>query len=69
MRFLQTRYPACPVTVTLGTHTLVGHNLDRLRVETQSILRGEIRQSYIPPFWDGKASERITDVIASWSSR
>ena len=58
-----------PVTVTLGTNTLVGHDLDRLRKETQSILCGEIRQSHIPPLWDGKASERIADVIASWSSR
>jgi UDP-N-acetylglucosamine 2-epimerase (non-hydrolysing) len=65
MRFLQTRYPAPPVTVTLETNTLVGHDLDRLHIETQAILRGEIRQSYIPPLWDGKAGERIADVIAS----
>jgi UDP-N-acetylglucosamine 2-epimerase (non-hydrolysing) len=58
-----------PVTVTLGTNTLVGHDLDRLRRETQSILRGAIRQSRIPPLWDGKAGERIADVIASWSNR
>jgi UDP-N-acetylglucosamine 2-epimerase (non-hydrolysing) len=58
-----------PVTVTLGTNTLVGRDLDRLRIETQSILRGVTRPSYIPPLWDGKASERIADVIASWSSR
>jgi UDP-N-acetylglucosamine 2-epimerase (non-hydrolysing) len=58
-----------PITLTLGTNTLVGQNLDRLRIETQSILRGTIRQSHIPPLWDGKASERIADVIASWSSR
>jgi UDP-N-acetylglucosamine 2-epimerase (non-hydrolysing) len=58
-----------PVTVTLGTNTLVGRDLDRLRRETQSILRGATRQSYIPPLWDGKAGERIADVIASWSSR
>lgn len=56
-----------PVTVTLGTNTLVGHDLDRLRRETQAILRGATRQSHIPPLWDGKASERIADVIASWS--
>jgi UDP-N-acetylglucosamine 2-epimerase (non-hydrolysing) len=55
-----------PVTVTLGTNTLVGRDLDRLRRETQSILRGATRQSHIPPLWDGKASERIADVIASW---
>ena len=58
-----------PVTVTLGTNTLVGHDMDRLRLETQSILRGAIRQSHIPPLWDGKAGERIADVITSWSNR
>jgi UDP-N-acetylglucosamine 2-epimerase (non-hydrolysing) len=58
-----------PVTVTLGTNTLVGRDLDRLRRETQSILRGAMRPSHIPPLWDGKASERVADVIASRSSR
>jgi len=58
-----------PVTVTLGTNTLVGRDLHRLRKETQAILRGEIRQRHIPPLWDGKAGERIANVIASWSSR
>jgi UDP-N-acetylglucosamine 2-epimerase (non-hydrolysing) len=58
-----------PVTVTLGTNTLVGRDMDRLRLETQRILRGATRQSHIPPLWDSKASERIADVITSWSSR
>ncbi len=58
-----------PVTVTLGTNTLVGRDMDRLRLETQRSLGGAMRQSHIAPLWDGKASERIADVIASWSSR
>jgi UDP-N-acetylglucosamine 2-epimerase (non-hydrolysing) len=57
-----------PVTVTLGTNTLVGRDMDRLRLETQRILGNAICQSHIPPLWDGKASERIANVIASWSS-
>jgi UDP-N-acetylglucosamine 2-epimerase (non-hydrolysing) len=57
-----------PVTVTLGTNTLVGRDMDRLRIETQRILGNTRRQSHIPPLWDGKASERIAEVIVSWNS-
>jgi UDP-N-acetylglucosamine 2-epimerase (non-hydrolysing) len=57
-----------PVTVTLGTNTLIGRDMDRLRIETQRIVGSAMRQSHIPPLWDGKASERIANVIASGSS-
>lgn len=54
-----------PVTVTLGTNTLVGRDMQRLRLEVSRILDGKIRSHQIPPLWDGKAGERIADVITS----
>lgn len=54
-----------PVTVTLGTNILVGRDMDRLRAETQRILRGEIRKGQVPSLWDGNASERIACHLAS----
>lgn len=52
-----------PVTVTMGTNLLIGHDLQRLRDEVTAILHGRGKQGTIPPFWDGKAGERIAEVL------
>ena len=52
-----------PVTVELGTNTLVGQNMTRLREETRHILAGQARRGEIPPLWDGKAGRRIAEII------
>ncbi|MFH1027773.1 MAG: UDP-N-acetylglucosamine 2-epimerase, partial [Pseudomonadota bacterium] len=56
-----------PVTVTMGTNILVGRDMDLLRTETQKILRGDSRQGQAPPLWDGRAAERIAEVITGLS--
>lgn len=53
-----------PVTVTLGTNTLVGQDMERLRTEVHRILSGHGKQGRVPLLWDGEAGERIADVIA-----
>jgi UDP-N-acetylglucosamine 2-epimerase (non-hydrolysing) len=56
-----------PVTVALGTNTLIGQNMERLRAEVWRILAGEGKQGQVPPLWDGHAAERIANVIeAGW---
>ena len=52
-----------PITVTLGTNTLVGQDSSKLRSEVSAILNGRAKQGTIPPLWDGRAAERIADVI------
>src|SRR6476661_8662778 len=54
-----------PITVTMGTNTLLG--LDPARIsEVPALLEAaRARETTIPPLWDGKASERIVDVLAS----
>lgn len=52
-----------PITLTLGTNILVGHDMDRLRREVSRILKGETKQGTIPPLWDGKAGTRIAEII------
>ncbi len=52
-----------PVTVTIGSNTLVGRDMERLKVESKKILGGNARKGAIPPLWDGKAGERIADVL------
>jgi UDP-N-acetylglucosamine 2-epimerase (non-hydrolysing) len=55
-----------PVTVELGTNILVGHDMQRLEAEVARIVTGHPKVGSVPPLWDGKASERIADVIEAW---
>jgi UDP-N-acetylglucosamine 2-epimerase (non-hydrolysing) len=52
-----------PVTVTMGTNLLLGEDLNRLRVEVGRLVAGEAKAGACPPLWDGRASERIADVL------
>jgi UDP-N-acetylglucosamine 2-epimerase len=52
-----------PVTVSMGTNVLAGRSMKRLTEEVDKIMRGTVKQSAIPPMWDGKAGERIADYI------
>ena len=58
-----------PVTVTLGTNVVLGQDLGRLREEVAAILRGGRKPGSIPPLWDGRAAERIADVICGVGDR
>ncbi|HEY2785743.1 MAG TPA: UDP-N-acetylglucosamine 2-epimerase (non-hydrolyzing) [Fimbriiglobus sp.] len=52
-----------PVTISVGTNTLVGRDVVRLTGEVAKILAGGAKAGAIPPGWDGKAGERIADVL------
>lgn len=52
-----------PETVTIGTNELIGDDLDKLKVYVKKIVTGEWKKGTIPPFWDGKTSERIIDSL------
>jgi UDP-N-acetylglucosamine 2-epimerase (non-hydrolysing) len=54
-----------PITVDVGTNTLVGRDLERLRVEIERIQAGQQKKGAIPPLWDGHAAERIATAIQS----
>lgn len=56
-----------PVTVTLGTNTLVGKDMHRLRNEVKRILDGNGKRAAVPPLWDGKAAERIAETTKDWA--
>lgn len=53
-----------PVTVTLGTNILVGRDMERLKAEAKKVLAGDVKAGSIPPLWDGKAGQRIADVLS-----
>ena len=52
-----------PETQTIGTNTLVGITIENLAKEFSSFLKNGKRKSGIPNLWDGKASERIIDIL------
>ena len=52
-----------PVTATLGSNVLVGHDAGKLRSELAKILAGKAKQSAIPPLWDGQAADRIASIL------
>jgi len=52
-----------PVTVSMGTNVLVGHDPRLLVSELARILEGNAKKGSIPPLWDGRASERIAQAL------
>src|SRR5271169_556883 len=52
-----------PITVSMGTNTLVGQDRRKLVIELSAILEGRAKRGSIPPLWDGKAGERIAEVL------
>lgn len=53
-----------PVTVDEGSNVLAGTDPVRIIAETKKVLRGEGKQGRRPHLWDGKAAERIVEVLA-----
>ena len=52
-----------PVTITIGTNVLVGRDTAVLTRELTRVLSHERKNTGIPPLWDGRAAERIAEVI------
>ena len=57
-----------PITITIGTNVLIGHNMDLLRVHFHSALKATQRRSCEVPLWDGKAACRIADIVSNLPS-
>ncbi len=54
-----------PVTVEMGTNTIVGRNPDKIVAAFRKISGDEKLESKIPPLWDGHAAERIASIVAA----
>jgi len=53
-----------PETVTMGTNELIGTDPQVIPEYIQRILAGQWKSGAIPPLWDGKAAERIIQVLS-----
>jgi UDP-N-acetylglucosamine 2-epimerase (non-hydrolysing) len=58
-----------PVTLTRGTNHLVGTDRKKIKRCADDILAGEWRHGSRLPLWDGKAGQRIADVLEFWISQ
>lgn len=56
-----------PITVEVGTNTMVGRDPKRVRAEMERILAGQKKIGRVPELWDGHAAERIAAIITGRS--
>ncbi|MCA0348428.1 MAG: UDP-N-acetylglucosamine 2-epimerase (non-hydrolyzing) [Bacteroidetes bacterium] len=54
-----------PETITIGTNNLIGISIENLEKVFGEFLQNGPRKAGIPELWDGKASERIIDILLS----
>jgi UDP-N-acetylglucosamine 2-epimerase (non-hydrolysing) len=52
-----------PITITMGTNVLVGRDICKLRTELSKVLDGRAKPGTNPPLWDGRAGERVADIL------
>jgi UDP-N-acetylglucosamine 2-epimerase (non-hydrolysing) len=53
-----------PITITQGTNVLVGRDIGLMQKEVGRVLRGERKKVSPIPLWDGRAAERIAEIVA-----
>ena len=52
-----------PITVEIGTNVLVGEDFNKACEIAIDIMNGKIKNGRIPELWDGKAAERIVEIL------
>src|SRR5690606_33011756 len=52
-----------PETISEGTNVLIGTDPSRLGTEIAKMVKRDWKKGSIPELWDGRAAERIVDVI------
>ena len=55
-----------PITLTMGTNRLIGSNPDDIREAAIAAVKEPRGVPSRPPLWDGKAGERIAEVLVAW---
>lgn len=59
-----------PITVDMGTNTIVGVDPERITQAAFEILEASHPKPHrVPPLWDGHTADRILDELARWAGR
>ena len=56
-----------PITITLGTNRVIGTSPSALLAGMREVLADGRKKGTRPPLWDGRAGERIAEVVMKWS--
>ena len=54
-----------PITCEVGTNVVVGNSRDKILHRATAVLKGEASPGKVPEKWDGKAAERIVQILAN----
>jgi UDP-N-acetylglucosamine 2-epimerase (non-hydrolysing) len=57
-----------PITCEVGTNFIVGNDEELILRQAKRILRGDVPRGTVPEKWDGRAAERIVEVIVNISA-
>ena len=52
-----------PITVEVGTNTIVGVEKNAILKEYRKFKNGNYKKGRVPELWDGKTAQRIIDII------
>jgi UDP-N-acetylglucosamine 2-epimerase (non-hydrolysing) len=52
-----------PITVDIGSNTLMPFDLEKLKLVISEIEMGKYKKGIVPPFWDGMATKRILEIL------
>ncbi len=55
-----------PITVAEGSNTIVGSSPEKIKSCFEEIMQSGGKAGRTPEYWDGKAAERIAEVIGNW---
>jgi UDP-N-acetylglucosamine 2-epimerase (non-hydrolysing) len=53
-----------PITCEVGTNFIVGNSREAILGQALKVLSGEVPRGRVPPKWDGRAADRIVDILA-----
>lgn len=53
-----------PVTCEVGTNFIVGNSPEQILLHASNVLHGRVPRGRVPEKWDGRAAERIAEILA-----
>jgi UDP-N-acetylglucosamine 2-epimerase (non-hydrolysing) len=56
-----------PVTVEVGTNVLTGPDPSAILKAFGKIMKGSFKRGRVPALWDGRAADRIADILVKWA--